>query len=170
MHNFYTITDSILETGLKGNELLVFAIIHSMTQSNKGFFCCSRTYLSKMTNCNSLRTIDNSLKQLINKNLIAKEIITKENGERVLTFKSCLNKDFDFAKFTDYVLQDISSVSRDLYFKEPLQRINDNLFLITIKGMKDKSLLDKWTMLIKRQFNYWNMQNKTDFVCNFKII
>ena len=169
--NYYTITSDILETGLKGNELLVFAIINGMTQGNYGCFYCNRTYLSKMTNCNSLRTIDNSLNSLIEKGLIKKQIITKENGEKTLAFYSLFEKNiFDMVKFQDYVYQDLVSVTRDLFYSTPIERINENLFLITVKGLNDKETIEKNEMYIKRQFNFWNMQNKTSFKAQFKYV
>lgn len=169
--NYYTINSEILETGLKGNELLVFAIINSMTQGNYGCFYCNRTYLSKMTNCNSLRTIDNSIKHLISKGLIKKQVITKENGETVLAFYSTYEKNvFDFVKFKDYLLQDISSCSRDLFFKKNIERLNDNTFLVYINGLTDETLKEKFEIYINRQLNFWNIQHKTAFKVIYKYI
>ena len=172
--NYYTITSDILETGLKGNELLVFAIINSMTQGNYSCFYCNRTYLSKMTNCNSLRTIDNSLKHLIEKGLIKKQLITKENGEKVLAFYSIFEKNvFDMVKFTDYLLQDIISVERDLFFKKPIERLNDNTFLVYINYCDkdfEQSTKERWELYINRQLNFWNIQKKTAFKVIYKYI
>lgn len=169
--NYYTITDEVLQTGLKGNELLVFAIINSMTQGNYSCFYCNRTYLSKMTNCNSLRTIDNSLKNLISKGLIKKQLITKENGEKVLAFYSVYEKSlFDMVKFTDYLLQDILSVSRDLFFKKSIERLNDNTFIVYINGMNEEQTREKWEIYINRQLNFWNIQKKTAYKIIYKYI
>ena len=62
----------ITELNLKGNELLVFAIIHGFSQDNAGEFTGSLQYLADWTN-SSRRTVISSLTSLTNKKLIEKK-------------------------------------------------------------------------------------------------
>lgn len=59
------------ELGLKGNELMVFAIIFSFSQTEEGWFTGSRQYLSDWTGC-TVRTVQNILDKLTNDGLIVK--------------------------------------------------------------------------------------------------
>ena len=59
------------DLNLKGNELLVYAIIYGLTQDNKSEFKGSRTYLANWCNT-SLPTIDKALNNLIDKGFIIK--------------------------------------------------------------------------------------------------
>ncbi len=71
------------ELNLKGNELIVYAIIYGFSQDGESSFYGSRSYLSKWCNV-SLPTIDTALKNLCDKGLIEKnkEIINNVNFNR----------------------------------------------------------------------------------------
>lgn len=73
----------INELKLKGNDLLIFAIIYGFSQDNESEFYGSRQYLADWLQV-SLPTIDKSLKNLIEKNLIIKreEIINNVRFNR----------------------------------------------------------------------------------------
>ena len=62
----------ITELNLKGNELLVFAIIHGFSQDNAGEFTGSLQYLTKWTN-GSKRAVQNALSALVKKELLIKK-------------------------------------------------------------------------------------------------
>ena len=62
----------ITELNLKGNELLVFAIIHGFSQDNAGEFTGSLQYLTKWTN-GSKRAVQNALSSLVQKELLIKK-------------------------------------------------------------------------------------------------
>lgn len=68
----------ISELKLKGNELLVYAIIYGFSQDGESVFSGSRNYLASWCNV-SLPTIDNALKSLRDKGLIEKKTEIKNN-------------------------------------------------------------------------------------------
>lgn len=80
---FYTITESMLDLGLKGTELNLFAIIYGYSQRGDGICYVSRPELAKRCGVASIRTIDATIRSLINKGLILKE--TYKKGELQLT-------------------------------------------------------------------------------------
>ena len=61
----------VAELGLKGNELLVYAIIHGFSQDGESRFTGSLRYLTEWTN-SSKQGVQNSLKSLCEKGLICK--------------------------------------------------------------------------------------------------
>lgn len=63
---------------LSGNELLVFALIYGFSQDGDSEFYGSRRYIAEMFNI-SLPTVDGALKSLINKGLIIKDHINRNN-------------------------------------------------------------------------------------------
>lgn len=68
----------ITNLNLKGNDLIVYAIIYGYCQNGNGKFIGSRNYLKEWTGCGSLRTIDSSLHNLIERGLIEKEETYKD--------------------------------------------------------------------------------------------
>lgn len=69
---------------LKGNELLVYALIHSFSQEAQGCFFGSLDYVAKACGC-TIRTAQNTLKDLVNKGLIHKREIW-ENGVKMCQY------------------------------------------------------------------------------------
>lgn len=68
------------ELGLKGCELMVYALIFSFSQTDAEWFTGSRQYIADWTGC-SIRTVQNILDKLTNDGLIV-----KRNGRRKGTF------------------------------------------------------------------------------------
>ena len=66
------------ELNLKGNDLLVFALIHGFSQDGESRFSGSRKYIAETFNI-SLPTVDKALQNLMHKNLIEQFKIEK-NG------------------------------------------------------------------------------------------
>lgn len=60
------------ELNLKGNDLLVYALIYGISQDGKSKFSAGRNYIADTFNI-SLPTVDKALQNLIDKNLIIKE-------------------------------------------------------------------------------------------------
>lgn len=60
------------ELNLKGNELLVYALIYGISQDGKSKFSAGRNYIANTFNI-SLPTVDKALQNLIDQNLIIKE-------------------------------------------------------------------------------------------------
>ena len=61
----------VKDLGLKGNELLVYAIIYGFSQAEEQTFSGSRQYLAEWTN-STKQGIDKNLKSLLDKGLIKK--------------------------------------------------------------------------------------------------
>ena len=80
---FYTITESMLDLGLRGTELNLFAIIYGYSQRGDGVCYVSRPELAKRCGVASIRTIDATIKSLVEKGLIEKD--TYKKGEALLT-------------------------------------------------------------------------------------
>ena len=77
--NYITIQSFMIkELELKGNELLVYAIIYGFSQTENQYYTGSRQYLA--TWCNSTRYgVDKALKKLLDKGLIEKDEEYKNN-------------------------------------------------------------------------------------------
>lgn len=69
--SFVTILSWMTELDLKGNELIVYAIIYGFSQDNESYFHGSITYLSKWTNTTE-ECVGYTLKNLVNKGLVEK--------------------------------------------------------------------------------------------------
>lgn len=82
--NFYTVLGWMLNVlELKGNNLIVFAIIYSFSQDGESEFTGSLTYLQSFANIKSQQTVITVLKTLQDMNLILKSEYTKGNIRRV---------------------------------------------------------------------------------------
>lgn len=75
---FYTITQSMLELGLRGTELNLFAVIYGYSQKGDGCFYGTRGELCERCGVSSLRTIDSALNSLVEKGLIRRFDFEKE--------------------------------------------------------------------------------------------
>lgn len=73
MINFIVIQDFMVkDLKLKGNNLLVYALIYGFSQDGKGIFTGSYSYIQKMTGIDTKMTIYNVLERLTKSNLIVK--------------------------------------------------------------------------------------------------
>lgn len=70
---------------LKGNELLIYALIYGFSQDGNSKFKGSRKYIADWCGC-SLDTVDRSLGSLINKGLLAKYPHTDDRGTRLVDY------------------------------------------------------------------------------------
>lgn len=70
---------------LKGNELLIYALIYGFSQDGNSSFKGSRKYIADWCGC-SLDTVDRSLGSLINKGLLAKYPHTDDHGNRLVDY------------------------------------------------------------------------------------
>lgn len=70
---------------LKGNELLVYAVIYGFSQDSESTFKGSRKYIAEWCGC-SLDTVDRSLSSLVAKGFIAKYPHTDDNGVRLVDY------------------------------------------------------------------------------------
>lgn len=72
------------DLGLKGNDLHIYALIAGFSRSGQGCFHGSLQYISKVCGC-TIRTAQNTLKDLVNKGLIHKREIW-ENGVKMCQY------------------------------------------------------------------------------------
>ena len=70
-----------LYLNLRGNELPIYAIIYSFSKDGQGCFFGTRQYLALICNC-SIRSVDNSLKNLVKRKLVLKEIRYDDNKQK----------------------------------------------------------------------------------------
>lgn len=70
---------------LKGNELLIYALIYGFSQDENSRFKGSRKYIADWCGC-SLNTVDRALGSLVNKGLLAKYPHTDDRGTRLVDY------------------------------------------------------------------------------------
>lgn len=78
------------ELHLKGNELLIYAIIYGFTQDNKSWFEGTRYYLASFIGCKEIKTISNILNKLIAKGYIIKDTQVLENNTLYVRYKAVI--------------------------------------------------------------------------------
>lgn len=74
---------------LKGNELLIYALVYGFSQDGNSRFTGSRKYIAEWCGC-SLDTVDRSLSSLVGKGLLAKYPHADQNGSRVVDYAAIL--------------------------------------------------------------------------------
>lgn len=87
---YFTIVQEMREMGLKGNELIVFAVINGFSQNGNGSYHGSLASLQEMCGISSRHTIIDILKSLVAKGLIARsEMVIR--GEIHIAYSVCKN-------------------------------------------------------------------------------
>ena len=128
----------VTKLGLKGNELMVYAIIYGFSQDGETMFTGSRKYLAEWCNC-SLRSIDYALKSLTDKGYIIKHDKTV-NGVRLCDYKAAeistllQNLQGGTAKSAQGVLQNLQGGTA----KSAHHNIEDNLDKDNLEEKIDK--------------------------------
>lgn len=85
-NNFITIQGWMrTKLNLKGNELLIYALIYGFSQDGNSRFKGSRKYIADWCGC-SLDTVDRSLSSLIDKGLLTKYTHTDDHGNRLIDY------------------------------------------------------------------------------------
>lgn len=74
---------------LKGNELLIYALIYGFSQDGESRFKGSRKYIADWCGC-SLNTVDRTLNSLVDKGLLAKYPHIDDNGIRLVDYAAIL--------------------------------------------------------------------------------
>ena len=78
----------ISELGLKGNELLVYAIIYGFTQIEEQWFYGTRRYLAEATGA-TIKSIQNTLGSLVEKGILERRYAeTMVNGVRAVSYRA----------------------------------------------------------------------------------
>lgn len=107
------------ELNLKGNDLLVFALIYGFTRDGRTKFASGRTYIAESFNI-SLPTVDKSLQHLVALNYIVKE--------------SCQNQS-DTDKYYANISSKETLLPSNISSKETLPNKNTNISNNTIKQL-----------------------------------
>ena len=74
---------------LKGNGLLIYALIYGFSQDGESRFRGSRKYIAEWCGC-SLDTVDRTINSLVGKGLIAKYPHIDDNGSRLVDYAAIL--------------------------------------------------------------------------------
>lgn len=98
----------VTDLGLKGNELIVYALINGFTQDGESIFYGSLTYIQEFTGL-SRQGVINVLNSLETKNLIEKVTDKTTNGYRVV------KKVDKVVKKVDIDNNNISSIKKEIY-------------------------------------------------------
>ena len=85
---YFTILQEMREMGLKGNELIVFAVINGFSQNGNGSFHGSLAALQELCGISSRQTITDILKSLVDKGFINKTEVTL-NGVKNISYSVC---------------------------------------------------------------------------------
>lgn len=85
---YFTILQEMRERGLKGNELIVFAVINGFSQNGNGSFHGSLAALQEMCGIASRQTITDILKSLVDKGFINKTEVAL-NGVKNISYSVC---------------------------------------------------------------------------------
>ena len=85
---YFTIVQEMREMGLKGNELIVFAVINGFSQNGNGSYHGSLASLQEMCGISSRQTITDILKSLVDKGFINKTEVTL-NGVKNISYSVC---------------------------------------------------------------------------------
>ena len=85
---YFTILQEMREMGLKGNELIAFAVINGFSQNGQGSFHGSLASLQEMCGIASRQTMIDVLKSLVEKGLVNKTEVTL-NGVKNVSYAVC---------------------------------------------------------------------------------
>ena len=69
----------ISELNLSGNELIAYALIHGFSQDGKSVFRGSLSYIQEWLNCGSRQTVIKTVKNLVEKKLVEKRLLHRNN-------------------------------------------------------------------------------------------
>lgn len=160
----------INELNLKGNELLVFAIIFGFSKDNQGKFEGSLKYLSKSTGA-SKSTILKTLSSLIDKELIIKENIVVNN----ITFcKYSQNEPVVLKLYQGGTEITLGGGTKTTPNNITTNNIDNNKILLIEREEKFKKLVlsfkDVYSKEILESFyNYWTEKNQKGTKMKFEM-
>lgn len=128
----YTITSEMRDLGLKGNELLIYAVIAGYSANGQGCYYGGIGYLSELCDIDP-RTVIRLLKKLQERGLIDKEEVRARGVHRVSFW---VNRGFENVTSNE-VLEVTKDTNRsDIFSPTPIKRENIN---INIPPVVDKS-------------------------------
>lgn len=152
---------------LKGNELLIYAIIFGFSQVENQYFTGSLNYLAEWTGISSKTTVMTILNSLISKGLLEKEEIYT-NGIKFCKYKALIEpKEID--KVDEVIKKDIennkknisSSIQKnDVKNCEGISKIDMGVYQKLIRGI---SKIDNNKIDIIHKYNNHIIEKKNDF-------
>ena len=152
---------------LKGNELLIYAIIFGFSQVENQYFTGSLNYLAEWTGISSKTTVMTILNSLISKGLLEKEEIYN-NGIKFCKYKALIEpKEID--KVDEVIKKDIennkknisSSIQKnDVKNCEGISKIDMGVYQKLIRGI---SKIDNNKIDIIHKYNNHIIEKKNDF-------
>lgn len=152
---------------LKGNELLIYAIIFGFSQVENQYFTGSLNYLAEWTGISSKTTVMTILNSLISKGLLEKEEIYN-NGIKFCKYKALIEpKEID--KVDEVIKKDIennkknisSSIQKnDIKNCEGISKIDMGVYQKLIRGI---SKIDNNKINIIHKYNNHIIEKKNDF-------
>nr|DAZ39075.1 MAG TPA: helix-turn-helix domain protein [Caudoviricetes sp.] len=134
--NFVAIQGWMLnKLNLKGNELIVYAVIYGFSQDDESRFTGSRRYLAEWCGC-TLKTVDNALSSLVAKGLIAKHDKTI-NGVHLCDY-SITQVGKNLQQGTVKITQGVGKNLQQGTVKITHHNIEDNLDIDTLEDKIDR--------------------------------
>ena len=166
--NYFTVQAFMRNSlNLKGNELLIYAIIFGFSQVENQYFTGSLNYLAEWTGISSKTTVMTILNSLISKGLLEKEEIYT-NGIKFCKYKALIEpKEID--KVDEVIKKDIennkknisSSIQKnDVKNCEGISKIDMGVYQKLIRGI---SKIDNNKIDIIHKYNNHIIEKKNDF-------
>lgn len=152
-------TNFISELHLKNNELLVYSLIHSLSQNGAGTCKLSIRQMANATGCDSLKTIHTSINSLIEKNLIYKNVVS--NTYPIIIEYCTIEKSPDMP-ISPYLFNRFDSITKDKYFNGYKLEIKNNEILLSVKKFLPKDIFDT----LQNQVENYNCQMGTFYRLN----
>jgi len=123
--NYITILDfMVTDLGLKGNELIIFALIYGFSQDGVSDFYGSLTYIQERTNL-SRQTVVDVLKKLVEKKLVTKSIEFR-NNTKICVYSASQETLLGVVKKLDLGSQE-TRLPNLLYIKEDIKDNNSQV-------------------------------------------
>lgn len=132
------------ELELKGNELLVFALIYGFSQDGMSYYNGGRKYISDTFNI-SLPTVDKALQSLLNKDLIIKEGLHNASTDIYYVNYEVVKKLYGGSKETLHSSKKtlLPGSKETLHNNTNNKNINKTISKDIVQNSKRKSLYDK---------------------------
>lgn len=141
----------IKDLKLKGNELLLYAIIYGFSQDGESSFSGSRNYLSEFLNV-SKPTIDSALNSLCDKGYIIK--ITETKNRVIFNYYKINTEILDFTGG-----KEILPGSKEILPPPSKETLHNNNIYNNNYSNKENVIINNNTKEIEDLFNFWNYCN-----------
>ena len=156
--DFFTITSEMTQDlKLKGNNLLIYAVIYNYSKNGNGICTVSRSYIANLIGASSLRTVDKSFDYLQKRGLIIKNDYFEHNTHFV-SYRAISITNENLRDLYVYLLNGFSGTTKEMFFNG-LEWSSPNEVKLNINVYK-KDFPENWAKILERQMNFWNIQKK----------